>query len=320
MRIDLAYCIEISKVVDIYAACLEFSLQSKHLKFHFLCSDPDCRQSKSADGGVRVTGVNHQTLPEDENVTKSPHYRKWDTHSDECSWVSIDQVLNDISAEYNPDSAFIQLKKVNQRLISRFVLPDSAEDCGETSVDELQCIKTSLSHDDKKNRIRAYIQKTGSTATSLESLVSCYEKLLAIKKSYEALTILGHGSTTYKDFFRQLKYARLNSFSVFYGVAKFGKYYGDGFTLNFFDRYEGLPVTLYLSSAMINSSKLGKHFHRIIKEAEENSEKRAYLKVYWLGTLDRQEKSCGAVIKSLSHIVMRIAYPKQKIASFKAES
>ena len=56
MRIDVAYCVELNRVVDIQEACQEFAAQEEIPEFHFLCSDTTCRNSKKS--GVRVTGVN----------------------------------------------------------------------------------------------------------------------------------------------------------------------------------------------------------------------------------------------------------------------
>lgn len=48
MRIDVAYCSELDRIVDIDEACLEFIAQdSANAKpFTFLCSDPICRERK----------------------------------------------------------------------------------------------------------------------------------------------------------------------------------------------------------------------------------------------------------------------------------
>lgn len=122
MRIDLAYCVELNKTIDIYQACLAFSQQEKFTKFHFLCSDPACRNS--IPNGVRVTAVNHQYLPEDENIEKSPHYRKLDEHIETCEWVFINTILDEPVSEEIKQSHQYKLSRKIKRLITRFIVPE----------------------------------------------------------------------------------------------------------------------------------------------------------------------------------------------------
>lgn len=311
MRIDLAYCVELNRIVDIYTACLEFSAQTTHKKFHFYCSDKNCRGSKSENGGVRVSGVNHQFLPSDEDIQKSPHYRLLDSHSTDCPWVSIDKAINELKIELGEDSAFVQLNKKNRKLISRFILPNQNGDDDSIEEKDLTEIRTIKDEDRKINAIKQYIRTTGTTATCLESLVSCFQQLLEINKLDEELLIPGHTKTTYKQFFKQLKYSTNTQLSVTHGGAKLYKRYKKGFSLNFIDKYDGLPVALYISDEAINSSKYGKHLARIADELEKNASQRPYAKIYWIGGLINKDKFYSANINSLSHIVMRIIYPQQ---------
>ncbi len=320
MRIDLAYCIELKKTVDIYQACLEFSKQVEHEKFHFLCSDPECRTSKK--DGVRVSAINHQYLPEDDDISKSPHYRKWDEHIADCEWSIIEAILTEPVSADQEKTTHYKLSKKGSRLISRFIIPDNNTHADEQE-EELTAIRGEKNPEEKKKRLRQYIKEAGSTATSMEALVSCYEELKTLDAINEPLTIVGYGTTTFREFFKQLKFASENKFLLLFGGAR-PKPYGIGFSLNFIDSYNGNPVSLYISSNEIKNSASGRKLKRIVDELEAQKQRNPYLKVYWLGGLLEKEiiKESGTEIEkkkvyavnlvSLNHIVLRIAYPKSQ--------
>lgn len=98
LRIDVAYCVELKKIVDIQEACSEFFNQEEHKKFHFLCSDERCRSSR--EGGVRVTAVNHYRIPSEQHM--SPHYREHDEHAEECYWKELDRALDEEDVSPSP--------------------------------------------------------------------------------------------------------------------------------------------------------------------------------------------------------------------------
>jgi hypothetical protein len=63
MPIARAYCVEADSVVDIYQArALFFAHDEPRRRFRFLCLEDACR----ATNVVRVIGVNHDKLVEDE--------------------------------------------------------------------------------------------------------------------------------------------------------------------------------------------------------------------------------------------------------------
>ncbi len=309
MRIDLAFCIELEKTVDIYKACQEFSAQTKYSKFHFLCSDPVCRET-----GTRVSGVNHQYLPEDDDVLKSPHYRMWDIHSAECEWVCINEVANDALHENDSESAGSILNKKNRKLITKFILPDDAESNSDFISNELTSIRKEKNPENKVKKIKDYLRVTGSTATCLESLVSCFEELKAIDRLDENLTISGYGETTFKTFFKQLKFAHTSQLSVIHGGARIYKRYsnGVGFSLNFLDKYNKKHVSMYVSSDMLKNSKNGGRILRIVDEVQNTTDSNPYLKVYWIGGMHLEEGDSHykVNINTLAHVVMKIVYPK----------
>lgn len=135
MRIDLAYCAELDQTIDIYTACLEYSRQDTHGRFSFFCSDPACRAS--VKDGVRVTAVNYQYLPEDEEIKKSPHFRKLDAHSPECEWTIINSIINEGRNERKENTQGGNSGK-EKRIITRFIVPNT------DSIDSLQSTELNM--------------------------------------------------------------------------------------------------------------------------------------------------------------------------------
>jgi hypothetical protein len=319
MRIDVAYCIELNEVIDIQIACFEYAKLYEAAKasnapvprkFNFLCSDPICRLSRK--DGVRIIGVNYHKSPEEQEASKSAHYRIHDDHIDSCEWVELDEALKEDDQNENALSITKRrklLRKVS-RLITRFVMPELGGGAGNTDVvDELERIKMEPDPALRRKKRLAYAHGIGSTATSLEALVSCYEELKAEDALYEELSVPGTNSTTFKEVFRQFTYGAPSHFSVLHGGARLYKRYGKGFSLSFIDKYNSLPVSLYVSAEHLSEYRPGARLKRIVDELEINADKRPYIRVYWIGELEREEKFYRAQFKNLSHVVFRIVYP-----------
>lgn len=319
MRIDVAYCVELNRVIDIHTACLEYSklFEAAQLnnrptpeKFNFLCSDPLCRNTRL--GGVRVVGVNHHKSPEEQEVTKSAHFRNLDDHISTCEWVELEEALKEDDKK-NDDKTTAKRKKLIRkvkRLITRFVIPDIEENSGgaDIIVDELERIRKEPNPDQRRRQRLAYAHGAGSTATSLEALVSCYEELKSEKALDEPLSVPG-SSTTFREVFRQFTQASIGYFSVLHGGARLFKRYGDGFSLNFIDKHNNLPVSFYVSNSHLKNYRPGTRLKRIVDEIEINADKRPYIKVYWIGGLEQGDNFYRAQFKGLAHVVFRVVYP-----------
>ena len=309
MRIDLAYCIELDQVVDIHKACQEFAAQDKFPKFNFLCSDPICRKSKI--GGVRVSGINHYKLPKEQEV--SPHYRMSDIHIADCDWMELDAALADAESSLDTDESTAQRRKLLRkikRLITRFIIPEELENGAQYEINnELDHIRSDKDKSSRRKKLLAYARGTGSTATSLETLVSCYEELKEEDALDEEFTITGYGATSFRRAFKQIAYGAKNGFVVYHGGARLNKRYGSGFALTFMDKLQEMPVSFYVSPEHLKNYRPGARLKRIVDELENNIDRRPYLKVYWIGNLERTEKGYSATFKTLAHVVLRLVYP-----------
>jgi hypothetical protein len=73
MHIARAYCLDATKIVDIYQArALFFAQETPRHRFEFLCSDDACR----AANATKVTGVNYDKLvQEGDRIVLRPHFR-----------------------------------------------------------------------------------------------------------------------------------------------------------------------------------------------------------------------------------------------------
>lgn len=326
MRIDVAYCVELGRIVDIQEACNEFFSQKAVGKFSFLCSDPRCRNSRA--GGVRVIGVNHYRMPEEGKVFKSPHYRELDEHIPTCEWKELEAALaaEDLSSDDAERGASPPKRRKPQskvtRLITRFVIPEILADEAPSNEiqQELGRIRNIGNREVRRRELVRYARGTGSTATSLEALVTCYEELKSENALGETFDVSGYGPISFRDAFRHIGLASTGGFVVLYGGARLYKRYGTGFALHFMDRIpentagqaNEVLASFYVSSEDLKKYRPSARLRRMVDEVENNKERRPYLKVYWIGALEKTEKGYRAVFTTLAHVVMRLIYPSDK--------
>ncbi|MHB0926253.1 MAG: hypothetical protein ACYC1F_07105 [Gallionellaceae bacterium] len=322
LRIDVAYCVELSRNVDIQDACAEFFNQNKYERFSFLCSDETCRNSRP--GGVRVTAVNHYRLPSE--LLKSPHYRELDQHADNCYWKELDRALDDDglslgspnNLEDEAEKARRRLMRKVKRLISKFIIPPDGEDDNGTGrinivAAELDRIRREANPKLRREALRQYAQGIGATATSLESLVSCFEELKDLDELEQVFTVEGKGSFTFRQAFRHVKLGATSRFAVYYGGAKLQpKRYGQGFVLKFIDQLEQKPITIYISPDALQCFRPSARMVRMIDEIQEHPDPKPYVRVYWIGSLENGNKGWSAKFKTLAHVVLRVVHPKAK--------
>lgn len=323
MKIDLAYCVELGRVVDMQEACLEFAVQDKYSKYNFLCSDATCRHSLPK--GVRITGVNHYKLPTEGTSKMSPHYRVLDPHLPNCVWIELEAAEKE--EIQNED---VEVKDGNPRkkgrklthLVTRFVVP-SADDQGAAQNEaqrQLDAIRLIPSPAARRKAILQYARGAGATATSLEALVSCYEELKEVRELDREFSTPGKGRTSFYEAFRHVGEGMVNSdFVVRFGGVRSVKDYGEGFSLTFMDRIHEVvdgvevetPVTIYVSAENLRGYRPGGRFKKLIAEMRSDDIRRPYLRVYWIGSMNKREKGgYSASFSSLAHVVIRLVYPQ----------
>lgn len=328
LRIDVAYCVELGRNVDIQEACAEFFYQNQYDRFSFLCSDETCRKSKP--NGVRVIGVNHYRLPSE--LIKSPHYREQDSHAYDCYWEELDRALNDEDLSSDATNGLddeieknrLRLIRKVKRLISKFIIPtDGGNDnrtVGFNALDaELNRIRRNNDPALRRKAFRQYAQGTGATTTSLESLVSCFEELRDLDELEQTLAIDGNGSFTFRQGFRHVRLGPTSRFAIYYGGAKLqSKRYGKGFVLKFIDELEQRPISIYISPEALQRFRPGARMVRMIDEIQTHPDPKPYVRVYWIGKIEKNEKGWSAKFTTLTHVALRVVHPKTKFPSDKS--
>lgn len=323
LRIDVAYCVELKRVVDIQEACAAFFNQDEHEKFHFLCSDEECRHSRPA--GVRVTAVNHYRLPTEQQ--KSPHYRELDPHVENCYWKELERALDEEEDLPTPpdekEKARRRVARKVKSLITKFIVPVDEKDSenGSRITTEIDQIRRDPDPHRRRKALRQYARGLGATATSLESLVSCFEELRDIDELEQTLAVEGVGRFTFRQIFRHVKLGPTSRFAVYYGGARLqDKRYGkSGFVLKFLDAIEQKPLTIYVSPETIRRYRPSGRMVRMMDEIEAHPEPKPYVRAYWIGGLDKGDKGWNATFKTLAHVVLRVVPPKAKSPSGESE-
>ncbi|MBU2788415.1 hypothetical protein HFQ13_09420 [Acidithiobacillus sp. VAN18-1] len=306
MRIDLAYCEELDKVVDIEEAREAFFEQEEYDKFHFLCSDKDCKE-------VRVTGVNHNKSPESDRIFKTPHFRELDKHADTCVWLEYTKAVEELKGERNKKRVGACNRNQHQLsspIVEKFYLPsiDVERISDKTQSNDLTDIVNNKRGSERQIALRNYIRERGTTSRSLETLVSCYEELKELGALDEQIDVAGKQRTTFRRLFTSVVHLGSDDrFHVYYGGAKFGKKYGNGFSLIFFDKFEELPLSLYVSNEDVTSSKryrlVTSVIDRLIAAKSENP--KSYVNVYWIGGVEKRDNKASIQFLSPKHLAIR---------------
>lgn len=319
LRIDVAYCVELNRIVDIQDACAEFFIQHEHERFNFLCSDEMCRHSRP--GGIRVTAVNHWRLPTEQQ--KSAHYRELDEHAEYCCWKELERVLHDNDSirsidENETEEARRRIVRKVKRLVTKFVIPaDHSEESNAAQVTaEVDRIRMNPDSVQRRRGLRQYVRGLGATATSLEALVSCFEELKDLDELGQIFKVEGAGDYSFHQAFRQVKLGPTSKFAVHYGGAwPQQQRYRKGFVLKFIDQLELKPITLYVSPDAIRRYRPSARMVKMIDEIEAHPEPKPYIRVYWIGGYEKTDKGWSATFKTLAHVVLRVVHPKAKSAS-----
>lgn len=314
MKIDLAYCCELKRELNITDACLEFANQDTYEKFTFLCSDPACWEKK-----IRITGVNHNRPQEESPGYRSPHYRKWDEHEDSCQWVELEQAL--VGSASSTERSSREDDPIDTHRITHFrlLVPDEVNTESEELRRELNRIRAIPGKGQRLQARRDYYQRLGATTSSLDNLVSYYEEMSQLNRLDEAIHISGKGDFTLRSLFSPLSRGIQDHFVIYYGGASVVKRYGAGFSLKFMDKLnvegQDLAITLYLSHEQA-SSRYGRLLKERVDRCESMKAQRAYLKVYWIGGLEKNEKgNLSVVFAKLPDLTLRFTIPQRKAMS-----
>ena len=200
------------------------------------------------------------------------------------------------------------------RLFTRFIIPENVvnDSKNQIYIEQIKRIINDKDESSRRNKLFEYVGEFSATATSLDSLVNCYEQLKEKKILDQEITIKGYGLSNYNTIYRHIKCGVKNNFYVYYGGDRMNKnYFDSGFTFTFIDILESMPISFNVSPEHLKN-RFGIRLIRIIDELEKNKKRNPYVKIYWIGNLEKTEDGFNATFKNLAHVVFRIAYPSTK--------
>jgi hypothetical protein len=226
-------------------------------------------------------------------------------------WIQLDIILAEqyLSVQSNNTGKI-------HRLFNRFIIPKDIANYAQNQdyIEQIVRIINDKHESSRKKKLSEYVREVSATATSLDSLVNCYEELKATDKLDQELAIKGGKLSNYKTTFRQIKNKKVeNDFHVYYGGAKLNNSaYGSGLTFTFYDKIQEMPIRFNVPSEHLKNNRFGSRLRRIIDELEINKRNISYVKIYWIGDLEKTENGFNATFKNLAHVVFRIVYRKIK--------
>lgn len=326
ISITRAYCVELDREVTISEARLEYlALEFPPAKFRFLCSDPNCWDG--ADGpGVMIVGANYRTPAEHGAKYRTPYFRREprsSEHRDGCMWITCDaDSVKGGNALTDEEIARQEARRKMTDLVDVFD-PRNEDELKSAGVGTNQLIKE---YDNTSNSDHARFKKInqndrgGITVTSqfhrlVESFREAKRKLSKEEFNRLYLKIKGERITRWNKYFTQLRFSMNDAGhqhdGVIYGGARLYKRYGNGFALQFFDKLNDYPVSLYVSSEQLRNYRLSRSFTRVIDTLEQgqNNGRRPYVTVYTMGGFvpGQKEGTLSLVVKDLRHFYLALS-------------
>jgi hypothetical protein len=317
MQIIYAYCLELEAVVTIDSARRHFICEEPPLeKYHFFCDDPHCGKQK-----VRITGVNYRELAADTDKFVAAHYRKLDSHHDQCAWVREDETA-DIERLPGETEEAAKQRRIRRKLTDLVNVFDprleDADKAPPTNGPRIPLYPFGPVEvwSSPTNRVRDVSDDTGEIKTSsLERLVDTYREAKSVLPPDEfkaiEIKIVRKGKMKLVDYFCHIAHASVETRDrVIFGGATLVKRYGTGFSFRFFDKVNGGWVFLYISKETMNDYR----FRKYIELTLSKSKVVKYFTVYALGHLVAG-KTAGNIdlkVENLRHLSISLGPSKSE--------
>ncbi|WP_243041170.1 hypothetical protein [Dyella sedimenti] len=333
-RIAYAYCVELDRVVSIVDARREyFQQEAPRRRFGFLCSTGACRHAGS---GAKVTGVNYDKWPQEDVKVQAPHFRanSRDEHAPECEWIDHGRDGDDEGARPGETEKEAAARKAKRKLHDYIdVFEPLREEARKGRPATAKGDASDATDDDDADKAEAVrgvkpsAQSPQRRTNSLERLVECYRNVVTgvrngelTEEEFDALTIRvpERGEVKFRSYFAPIKYVREGGNPrVMWGGATM-KRYGLGFRFQFYDKYQGEAVSLYVPSSMMEAYRYRAYLDALLKMDEQVR----YFTVYALGSLGKSETGRGYsfAIDDLRHLAVVLGPPKPGAAPASEES
>lgn len=284
VKVIVAYCIELGKIISIGEAQMYFAAQEGIKKrFNFICSDPSC--------SVSITGVNYDKTTQDGIKFKAAHFRSHEPHTPNCEWVIYSTELylpkkqNETEDEYKERKA----KSVLYDRIDHFI----PHKYSSFDIKIKKQITTGLIKPEQElaNEPEIIISKNKRyISTSLlkrltDYWLDCKKKLSPAMIKKLKITVDGLGRIKLCHYISHISKLNIHNVEgVFYGGARNHiKRYGAGFSMTFMDKLNNLPTTLYIDKSLMNN-RLSHYINAVLDEKNVK-----YFKVFLLNPILTQK-------------------------------
>ena len=319
MHIARAYCVDASKIVDIYEArALFYGQDEPRRRFEFLCSDDGCRSANA----TKVTGVNYDKLvAEGDCVAIRPHFRRNpdSSHIDVCEWVLRERTFEALDSESREEGRGSRTVR-SFRNIKAGDLVDLFLARPATPLATAQSEATGASGSVELNpRTVGNDRQRHTRADFLETVTSVYE-LLEPEERRQATLRIGRGPTLsyHMAFCRIEHYLCVSGPRIFHGGVRV-QLHGPNFAVRFFDRvqpYEAespveRTVSLYLKRRRLQEHWNGRFLAAQLTEAARPG---CYAHCYFFGRLVGHPTVGDRLVvnvDSLDHLVFTVRSIKQ---------
>ncbi len=296
MRISRAYCLEESKILDIYRArALFFAQDEPRRRFEFVCSDEFCRASNA----TKVIGINYDKLVEEGDCfVQKPHFRTnpGGVHVAACEWVQRERDILKLEAantDMLPGSSHSGFRRLKADDLVAVFWPDPASAPGPTDTDPIVASRPSPNHErtvSNNAHLSRACRLNPTRVDFLETVTSAYE-LLEPDERDEAKLRIGTGPTfSYRKAFCRIEYyLGVRGPRIFHGGV-WVEVHGPNYAVQFFDRLRPFQagtniartVSLYLKRDQLRSHWNGRFLAAQLAEAAKPAH---YAHCYFFGQL-----------------------------------
>jgi hypothetical protein len=311
-----AYCNELKRIVTIDEARREYlSYDAPPGRFDFFCPDENCCQPSG--NRTRITGANYTKSATEQTQYRTPYFRDWDEHHKNCIWEILRKHHQSIPAS---ESSTARGKREARQKITDFIEifnPNANQDSTSslTSKDADDLIHNKKQHirsnTEKQNEFKQYFGKT--TSTVLERLVDTFiqidhelgqDGLKALE-----LSVTGVGVLSYREYFKPIRFANTQTTGrVLYGKATFIKPYGAGFLFGFYQRIDGMPITVYVSPKLVKEYRYKKHISDTVDDLAKAKEagNKIGVTIYAIGRIEEHSKTLNLIVDDLRHFCIKL--------------
>lgn len=288
MPIQVAYCVQLGRVLPVTEARTEYLNQAKWKHFDFLCSTESCRAK-----GIKIAGINYQIYPSDDHHN-SPHYRTYpgqkEQHCHDC------YLSHDLSKPFPGETSDeFKLRKARAKLNDyvdefNFIQSEESPDIVSKKTQSIQ--GTSVSHKEIQrnsieNTYRRYA-KTNQLVRLVESYLDSKNKLS--ETMFKKLPLKVGGSTVKylsQYFYRINKGIEYKKHCVYIGNAIL-KQTDEGLSFQFIETvwenqkpngYSKLPIYLKIPQNILNSYR---YRHALLDHINTNPYPEKRFKIFFI--------------------------------------